>query len=45
MAIVKGNNNQGPNNQPIVMAMKEGCTVGRGGVRRQFIFPIKIEWN
>jgi hypothetical protein len=27
------------------MAMKEGCTVGRGGVRRQFIFMIKIEYN
>jgi hypothetical protein len=26
-----------------VMVMKEGCTVGRGGVRRQFIFMIKIE--
>jgi len=28
---------------PKVMAMNEGCTVGRGGVRRQFIFMIKIE--
>jgi hypothetical protein len=27
------------------MAMKEGCTVGRGGMRRQFIFMIKIEKN
>jgi hypothetical protein len=28
------------------MAAKEGCTVGtRGGVRRLFIFMIKIEWN
>jgi hypothetical protein len=27
------------------MAMKEGFTMGRGGVRRQFIFMIKIELN
>ena len=28
-----------------VMAMKEGCTVGRGGMRRRFIFIFKIEYN
>ena len=28
-----------------VMALKEGCTVGRGSMRRRFIFIFKIEYN